>query len=233
MTTITRNCGFIPFHAFVPAAFSRGIHALGTHTVKAALGTGVPLIHSHSTLADVIQVPQGNGYTTGGLTCSITEPATWNGGTYRLNISFIPTFSATDAGYSFKSIVFYNNTAIAKNLIGCLFSSAAGQVAITNVQQSGLTATLTVAGHGLANGDVVVIDQLPKAWMNGTFTVANVTTNTFTITALNTATIASTAVTTGKLIKPETVTLGAGGAYSVAFDSETNAFTASMKGVVL
>ena len=233
MTTIIRNCDFIPFHAFVPAAFSRGVHALGVHSIKAALGSGVPLIQSDTVLPDIAQVPQGNGYTTGGLTCSVTEPTTWSGGTYQLNISFIPTFAATDAGYSFKSIVFYNNTAIAKNLIGCLFSSAAGQVAITNVQQSDLTATLTVAGHGLANGDVVVIDQLPKAWMNGTFTVANVTTNTFTITALKTATVASTAVTTGKLIKPETVTLGAGGVYSVAFDSETNAFTASMKGVTL
>lgn len=233
MTTITRNCNFIPFHAFVPAAFSRGIHALGTHTIKAALGTGVPLIQSHAVLADVLQVPQGNGYTTGGLTCSIAEPATWNGGTYQLNISFIPTFAATDAGYAFKSIVFYNNTAIAKNLIGCLFSSAAGQVAITNVEQSGLTATLTVPGHGLADTDIVVIDQLPQAWMNGTFAVGNITTNTFTITALKTATVAPTAVTTGKLIKPETVTLGAGGVYSVAFDSANGAFTASMKGVVL
>lgn len=233
MTTITRNCGFIPFHAFVPAALSRGVHALGIHTIKAALSTGVPLIQSHSVLADVTQVPDGNGYTTGGAVCSVTEPAAWSGGVYQLNLSFIPTFSATNAGYAFKSIVFYNHTAVAKNLIGCLFSSAAGQVAITNVEQAGTIAMLTVPNHGLANDDVVVITELPQVWISGTFVVGNVTANTFTVTALKTATVAPVAVTTGKLIRPETVTLGAGGVYSVAFDSALGAFTASMKGVTL
>jgi hypothetical protein len=49
----------------------------------------------------------------------------------------------------------------------------------------------------------------------------------------NTATITSQAVATGKLIRPETVTLGAGGVYNVAFDPALGAFTASMRGVVL
>lgn len=233
MTTVTRTCGFIPFHAFVPAALSRGIHALGVHTIKAALGTGVPLIQSHTILPDVVQVANGNGYTTGGVTVSVTEPAEWVGGTYQFNPSFIPAISATGSGFAFKSIAFYNQTTSAKNLIGCLFSSAAGQVSITNVAQSGTTATLTVNAHGMANADVVVIDQLPFPRMNGTFAIAGVTTNTFTITVTNTATIASQAVTTGKLIRPETVTLGAGGVYNVAFDPALGAFTASMKGVVL
>lgn len=233
MTTVVRTCNFIPFHAFVPTAFSRGVHALGIHTIKAALGTGVPLMQSHSVLADVTQVANGNGYTTGGVTCSVTEPAAWNGGTYRLNLSFIPTFSASGSGFAFKSIVIYNHTAIAKNLIGCLFSSGAGQVAITNVAQTGNTATLTINGHGMANGDTVVIDQLPDPWMNGTFVIGGVTTNTLAITVGFSTTVASKAVTTGKLIRPETVTLGAGGVYSVAFDPALDAFTASMKGVTL
>lgn len=233
MTTVTRTCGFVPFHAFVPAAFSRGIHALGIHTIKAALSTGVPLIQSNTVLADVTQVADGNGYTLGGVTVSVTEPATWVGGTYKLNPSFVPSFIASGSGFSFKSVVFYNNTAIAKNLIGCLFSSAAGQVSITNVAQTTTTATITVNAHGLANSDTVVIDQLPDAWMNGTFVVANVTANTFTITVPNSTTVASKAVTTGKLIKPETVTVGAGGVYNVAFDPAAGAFTATMKGVIL
>lgn len=244
MTTVTRTCGFVPFHCFVPTTFSQGIHALGIHTIKAALGTGVPLIQSHTILADIVQVANGNGYTTGGVTVSVTEPAAWIGGTYQFNPSFIPTISASSSGFAFKSINFYNHTAIAKNLIGSLFSSGAitaamvsagttGQASITNVAQSGTTVTLTITGHLLANADVVVIDQLPFPRMNGTFTIANVTANTFTITVANTATITSQAVATGKLIRPETVTLGAGGAYNVAFDPALSAFTASMRGVVL
>ena len=233
MTTVTTTCGFVPFHAFLPAALSRGIHALGVHSIKAALATNVPLIQTHAVLADVVQVANGNGYATGGVSVSVTEPAAWLGGTYRFMPSFIPTLSATGSGFSFKSIVFYNNTAIAKNLIGCLFSNTAGQVSITNVAQTTTTATITVNAHGLANGDTVVIDQLPDAWMNGTFVVAGVTTDTFTITVPNSTTVTSKAVTTGKLIKPETVTVGAGGVYNVVFDPALGAFTASLKGVVL
>lgn len=244
MTTLTRTCGFIPFHAFVPAAFSRGIHALGTHTIKVALGTGVPLIQSNTVLPDIVQVPNGNGYTTGGVTIGVTEPAEWLGGTYHFNPSFIPSFSATGSGFAFKSVIFYNHSAIAKNLIACMFSSGpitatmaqaneSGQARITNVSQADSTATLTIAGHTLANGDTVVIDELPDAWMNGTFVIAGVAANVFTITARKTATIASKPVTTGKLIRPETVTVGPGGVYNVAFDPAVGAFTATMKGVIL
>lgn len=231
MTTITRNCGFIPFHAFAPAAFSRGVHALGVDSIRAALGIGVPLIQSYTSITDVAQVADGNGYTTGGVSVSVTEPTTWQGGIYRFTPSFVPTFSASGSGFSFKSIVFYNDTAINKDLIGCMFSSAAGQVAITNVEQSGTTATLTVPGHGLADSDVVVITELPQSWISGTFVVGNITTNTFTVTALKTATVAPVAVTTGKLIRPETVALGAGGVYNVAFDPALGAFTATLRGV--
>ncbi len=233
MTTVTRTCGFVPFHDFIPVALSRGVHALGVHTIKAALGTGVPLIQSHTVLSDILQVANGNGYTTGGVAVSVTEPAAWVGGTYQFNPSFIPTLSATGSGFAFKSIVFYNQTAIAKNLIGCLFSSGVGQVSITNVAQSDDTATITINAHGMVNADVVVIDQLPFPQMNGTFAIAGVTTNTFTISVARTATVTSQAVTTGKLIRPETVTLGAGGVYGVTFDPALGAFTASMKGVVL
>jgi len=85
----------------------------------------------------------------------------------------------------------------------------------------------------MANGSVVVIDQLPFWWMNGTFTIANVTANTFDITVIHTATVAGQAVTTGKLIMPETVTVGPGGVYNVAFEPANGAFTLTMKGVIL
>ena len=233
MTTVTRTCGFIPFHAFVPAAMSRGIHALGVHVVKMALTANVPLIQSHTVLSDVTQVANGNGYTLGGVNVSVTEPAAWQGGTYQFNPSFIPTLSASGSGFAFKSLVFYNSTAIGKNLIGCLFSSSAGPVSITNVAQTSVTATITKAAHGMANGSGVVIDQLPFWWMNGTFTIANVTANTFDITVIHTATVAGQAVTTGKLIMPETVTVGPGGVYNVAFEPANGAFTLTMKGVIL
>jgi hypothetical protein len=52
--------------------------------------------------------------------------------------------------------------------------------------------------------------------MNGTRTVANVTTNTFDITVSVSQTVTSQAVSSGKLIKPQAVSLSVG-AYTASF----------------
>ncbi len=189
------------FHDFLPKAVGGGIHALDTATIKAAVVTAVPLLQTAAVLADLTQ-PSGNGYTAGGVTCAVTPP-THVGGIYRLMVTGIPNFTATGAGYSGLGIAFYNNTATSKNLIAAVFQSAAGALAITNVAQSGTTATITAAGHGFANGNTVVHDGLPFARLNGTLTVAGVTTNTYQVTSPISETIASQAVTTGKVIRPE------------------------------
>ncbi|MFI5379426.1 MAG: PA14 domain-containing protein, partial [Tepidisphaerales bacterium] len=53
---------------------------------------------------------------------------------------------------------------------------------VTSLAASGTTVTATVAGHGLANGDLVRIAGASPAEYNGDFIIANVTTNTFTYT---------------------------------------------------
>ena len=53
--------------------------------------------------------------------------------------------------------------------------------------QSGTTITVTISGHGLANGATVTLDFTSGSAVDGTFTVSNVTTNTFDITAASSA----------------------------------------------
>ena len=214
------TCEAILFHKFLPAAISRGVHALSVHRLKACLITAVPSMQSAATLSDLAQLPAGNGYVSGGVICAVSEPAEYVGGEYYLNITFVPSFAATGTGYSFVGAVLYNDTAPSKNLIAASFHSTVGQVAITNVAQTGTTATITKAAHGLSNGNVVVIDRLPFAWVNGTYTIAKVATDTFDITVGRSTTVTSQAVSSGKLIKPETFALAAGGSYTVSIDAD-------------
>jgi hypothetical protein len=215
----------ILFHKFLPTTIGRGVHALDVHRIKACMLASVPSMQSAALLSDLTQPPAGNGYVSGGVVCAVSPLSEYVGGEYSWRITFVPSFPTTSTGYSAVGIAFYNDTAPSKNLIAAGFFSPIGPVAITNVSQTGTTATITKAAHGLANGNVVVLDRLPFPWMNGTRTVANVTTDTFDVTVSISETVAGQAVTSGKLIKPETATVtGDDGSYTASF-GPNGAFT--------
>jgi len=202
------------FHDFFPAAIGRKVHGLDTgDEVRLVLASTVPLVQSNTILADLTQLTTGGGYTAGGATVTVIPP-TYTGGVYRLAQSNVPSWTATGAGLSFRAAVYLNWTATNKNLIAAAFEGTFRT--ITNVAQSGTTATLTAAGHGYSNGDIVVIDAVPFGRLNGTFTVSGVATDTFQITAPVSATITSQAVATGRVVRPSVITRAAGETYSVA-----------------
>jgi hypothetical protein len=70
-------------------------------------------------------------------------------------------------------------------LKACGFAKAATTAAIT-ITRASSTATATLAAHGYANGDKVVISGAVQTEYNGTFTISNVTTNTFDYTVSGT-----------------------------------------------
>lgn len=205
------------FHKFLPTAVGRGVHALDSHRIKACLLADVPSMQAAALLSDLTQPPAGNGYVTNGLICAVNPLPEYIGGEYSLRITYVPSFDVTGTGYTIKGLAFFNDTAPSKNLIGATFLSDAGNLPITNVAQTETTATLTSAGHGLTNGSVIVIDRLPFAWMNGTRTVANATTDTFDIAVSISETVTSQAVSSGKLIKPQAVALAPGAGYTASF----------------
>lgn len=207
-------CTFIPVPSLAEAAFEKG-HNCATDTIKAMLATTVPAVQSVTQRDQLVEVANGNGYTTGGVTLTQSSSATVNG-TYSLVMSDPAAWTASGAGFTFNTVAFYNDTSTGDLLLGLAFVSTAGQKAITNAALSSNTATLTCNAHGYQVGDVVVVSELSNGVFNGTYTLTAVTTNTFSYSRTS-ANITSAAVTAGKVIKPETITKPAGSTFAIQF----------------
>lgn len=207
-------CTFIPVPTFAEAAFEKG-HNCATDTIKAMLATTVPDLQSVTQRSQLVEVANGNGYTTGGVTCVQTSSGTTNGA-YSLVLTDPAVWTASGAGFSFNTVAFYNDTSTTDLLLGLAFVNSVGQKAITNAALSTNTATLTCNAHGYQVGDVVVVSEMSNGVFNGTYTITAVTTNTFSYSRTNTN-ITSAAVTSGKVIKPETVTKAAGTTFAIQF----------------
>lgn len=207
-------CVFIPAPSFAEAAFEKG-HNLATDSIKAMLATTVPEVQALNQRSQLVEVANGNGYTTGGAVCTASSSSTTNG-LYSLVLSDPAAWTASGAGFAFNTIAFYNDTSTSDLLLGLAFVSAIGQKSITNAALSSNVATLTCNAHGYSVGDVVVISELENGVYNGTATLTAVTANTFSFsrTAANTA---SAAVTSGRVIKPETITKAAGSTFAIQF----------------
>jgi hypothetical protein len=102
------------FNSFVEDLAEK-VHNLGADTLKVALTNTAP-IASNTILANITQVANGNGYTTGGSQAAITTSAQ-SSGTYKLVLVDV-TFTATGAVGPFRYAVLYNDTAASDQLIG-------------------------------------------------------------------------------------------------------------------
>ena len=90
------------------------------------------------------------------------------------------TVSGVAVGYRtrLKGVLISPSTAVTVNTAFCNNISLSGTY---NIPGS-TVCTVTIANHGLANGDRVYLDFTTGTAQDETYTVANVTTNTFTIT---------------------------------------------------
>ena len=64
---------FTKFNSFVEALAEK-THNLGSDTLKVVLTNSAPA-QSNTVLADITQISNGNGYTTGGATATTSSPA--------------------------------------------------------------------------------------------------------------------------------------------------------------
>jgi len=104
----------VKYHCFVQDV-GRKLHNLDTDTLKIALTNSAPNAATHTTIGDVTQVANGNGYTTGG-TAVANQDYTQTAGVGTL-IGDDVVFTATGAVGPFRYAVLYNDTAAADNLI--------------------------------------------------------------------------------------------------------------------
>jgi hypothetical protein len=92
------------------------VHNLGADTLKVVL-TDVAPVATNTVLANITQIANGNGYTTGGSTATQTA-SSQTSGTYKLVCSDV-TFTASGGSIAqFRYAVLYNDTATNDELIG-------------------------------------------------------------------------------------------------------------------
>lgn len=101
------------FQSFVEALAEK-VHNLGADTLKVALTNSAP-VNTNTVLADITQIANGNGYTTGGTQATISSSAQTSG-TYKLVLADV-VFTASGSMGPFRYAVLYNNTATNNELI--------------------------------------------------------------------------------------------------------------------
>ena len=105
---------FTKFNSFVEALAEK-THNLGADTLKVVLTNSAPAA-ANTVLADITQIANGNGYTTGGSTAT-TSSSAQTSGTYKLVLADV-TFTASGSMGPFRYAVLYNDTATSDELIG-------------------------------------------------------------------------------------------------------------------
>ncbi len=106
---------FNKFNSFVEALAEK-VHNLASDTLKVALSNTAPLA-ANSVLADITQIANGNGYTTGGAQATQAS-SVQTGGTYKLVLNDV-TFAASGGSIAtFRYVMLYNDTATNDELIG-------------------------------------------------------------------------------------------------------------------
>lgn len=103
------------FNSFVEAMAEKA-HNLGADTLKVALTNTAPSA-SNTVLADITQIANGNGYTTGGSTTTQSSSAQTSG-TYKLVLGDVVFTASGGAMGTFQYAVLYNDTATSDELIG-------------------------------------------------------------------------------------------------------------------
>lgn len=104
------------FNSFVEAIAEK-VHNLGSDTLKVVLTNTAP-VASNTQLSNITQIANGNGYTTGGATVTVSA-SSQTSGTYKLVGSLAsPTWTASGSMGPFRYAVLYNDTATNDELIG-------------------------------------------------------------------------------------------------------------------
>lgn len=104
----------VKFNTFVEFLAEKGMN-LGSDTLKVALTNTAPTAATDDQLADITQVANGNGYTTGGTAASTTSSAQTSG-TYKLVLGDV-VFTASGSLGPFRYAVLYDDTAAGDELI--------------------------------------------------------------------------------------------------------------------
>lgn len=103
------------FNCFIEDA-AEGKHNLASNTLKVMLTDTAPL-SSNTVYTDITQIAAGNGYTTGGVTATVTT-SSQTAGVYSLILSGVSWTASGGDIATHRYAVLYNDTHASKPLIG-------------------------------------------------------------------------------------------------------------------
>lgn len=106
---------FNKFQSFVEALAEKS-HNLGSDTLKVAL-SNTTVVNTNTVLADITQITQEHGYTTGG-TQATTSSSAQTSGTYKIVLADVVFTASGGTIGPFRYVVLYNDTATNDELIG-------------------------------------------------------------------------------------------------------------------
>ena len=104
------------FHQFWED-LAHGVHDFSSDDIRAVLSNVAPDPAGDAVLADITQVANGNGYTTGGVTLSLTSSGQTSGVYLYIPADNPTAWTASGAGITWRYVVFYNDTATGDPLI--------------------------------------------------------------------------------------------------------------------
>ena len=107
---------FVKFNTFVEA-LGRKVHNLNADTLKVVLTNAAPTPSTDDQLADITQISNGNGYTTGG-TAAASNAYSQTSGTAKLTANDVVFTASGGSMGPFRYAVLYNDTAAGDELIG-------------------------------------------------------------------------------------------------------------------
>ncbi len=106
---------FNKFNSFVEALAEK-VHNLGSDTLKVALTNTAP-VATDTVFANITEIANGNGYTTGGASAAQVSSAQTSG-TYKLVLTDVTWTASGGSIGPFRYAVLYNDTATNNELIG-------------------------------------------------------------------------------------------------------------------
>jgi len=83
----------------------------GSDAWKLILSNTAPVVTTNLIRADASEIAHGNGYSSGGVTCTITSSAQ-SSGLFKVILAApaSPTWTASGAGFTFRYIILWNST---------------------------------------------------------------------------------------------------------------------------
>lgn len=125
------------FDAFAEAA-AEGKHNLASDTLKVALSDTLPSATAGAIYADITEIADGNGYTTGGVTATTMSSGLVDGN-YTLVLSGVTWTASGGDIATHRYAILYNDTATDKDLIA--FADYGVSAVITDGSSDGANGT--------------------------------------------------------------------------------------------